>query len=235
MNHSGISIEAINHLKTKYINKTSGSKAITTFLDSKPLNQPFRDPELELLLKCHPSQIKVREIEYLYVKLRPPYLRRALYIKNKDSNDEDDVSYKSCLDALYGFYDKSKNNVHRISTAFRDTISNTKKRLFYLENHDKPCVLCGKWDGIVIHTDHYPIPFQEILDSFLIQYPEYQFSTIRVYEDKLTNCYNFEDNTLREKWVKHHDEMAEFRRLCQSCNSSGGAYGFKKNKALYKP
>ena len=68
-------------LKLKLVNLTKGIKYITSIIINKNVNIPFRDEEIELLLKQHPNEKKITDIEYLVVRIRPPFNGKALYIK----------------------------------------------------------------------------------------------------------------------------------------------------------
>ena len=233
-----MSLVTIESIKKTFKNLTNGTKHITTTITNQPINIPFRNEEIELLLKQHPNKEKITDIEYLVVKIRPPYNKKSLYVKNITDDDEQDVSYKYCLKSLYGKYSKENNNRDRIIRAFRDTIGNSKKRKFFLEtdyniddngNYIGICENCKKTDKI--HIDHYMHSFQQILDDF-IQKQSITFSKLEVYENN--NLYEFTDKKIAEDWINFHDEKAEYRVLCPSCNISLSSYGYKKTINLYK-
>lgn len=228
----------VDSIKQKYKNMTNGTKIITSIINNQQIDIPFRDEELELLLKQHPHEGKVKDIEYLVVKIRPPYNTKSLYIKNTTDNEEQDVSYKYSLKALYGKYSKETNNHDRIIRAFRDSIGNSKKRKTFFENEytiDKDgnyVGVCGNCNNTSkVHIDHYRVSFQQILDDF-IQERQIDFIHLKVYEED--NLYYFNDNALMLDWIDFHDERVEYRVLCPSCNMSLGSYGYKKSKILYK-
>jgi hypothetical protein len=233
-----MSLVTLDSIKQKFKNLTNGTKYITSIINKQPKDIPFRDEEIELLLKQHPHEGKVKDIEYLVVKIRPPYNTKSLYIKNTTDNDEQDVSYKYSLKALYGKYSKETNKHDRTIRAFRDSIGNSKKRKFFFENNISInedgdyiglCENCKKTDKI--HIDHYIVTFQQILDDF-IQERQIDFSNLEVYEED--NLYYFNDNILMQDWINFHDGKVEYRVLCPPCNMSLGSYGYKKSISLYK-
>lgn len=233
-----MTLVTIESIKKTFKNVTTGTNHITTIINNQPINVPFRNEEIELLLKQHPNKEKITDIEYLVVKIRPPYNKKSLYVKNVTDENEQDVSYKYCLKSLYGKYSKDNNNHDRIIRAFRDTIGNKKKRKFFLEtdyiidddgNYNGICDNCNKNDKI--HIDHYMFSFQQILDDF-IQRQTITFSKLKVYENN--NLYEFTDKKISEDWINFHDENAQYRVLCPSCNMSLSSYGYKKNINLYK-
>jgi hypothetical protein len=121
-----------NILQDKFKNITNGAKYITAFINTQVIDKPFHDNDIESLLTYHPNEDKIKDIEYLVVRLRPPFNGKALYIKNKSNDTEDDVSYKCCLRALFDKYNKSENNINRIMRTFRDSIYSTKRKEFFL-------------------------------------------------------------------------------------------------------
>lgn len=232
-----MSLVTIDSIKKSFKNLTNGTKAITIIINNQPINIHFRNEEIELLLKQHPNKEKITDIEYLVVKIRPPYNKKSLYVKNTSDDEEQDVSYKYCLKSLYGKYSKEDNNRDRIIRAFRDTIGNSKKRKFFLKsdynidddgNYIGLCNNCKKTDKI--HIDHYILSFQQILDEF-IQKQTITFSKLEVYEDN--NLYEFTNKKIKEDWIIFHDEKVEYRLLCPSCNMSLSSYGYKKTINLY--
>jgi hypothetical protein len=226
-------MSGIENIKKKYKNYTNGTKQITTFLNEQDLNVAFNDENIELLLKQHPNENKVQNIEYLIVRIRPPYNKRALFIKNFNASSEDDVSYKYCLRSLYGLYDSKKNNMSRILSAFRDSTFETRKiNFFYNQNisygvNNEYIGLCANCKTeSKINVDHYEIPFKKIFDDFLKNNTEVIVEYINVFENE-KKCYEFTDITLKDKWVNYHDKIATYRLLCNTCNSSLGTYGYK--------
>ncbi len=219
-----------NYLQCKFENLTKGTKYVTSFITEQQIDTPFHDNDIESLLKYHPNEDKIKDIEYLIVRIRPPFNRKALYIKNKCDDNEEDVSYKYCLRALFGKYNKDENNINCIVRAFRDAISHTKKKTYFLEYTDNNCQQCGK-ETDELHIDHYRYTFQRILDEFICV-NNISFSSIKVSEN-MNNLYEFNDDNLSTKWIYYHDNKATFKALCVRCNLTNGTYGYKKNKSLY--
>jgi hypothetical protein len=223
-------MEVKKQLQNKFGNITNGTKYVTSFINNQSINTPFRDNDIETLLTFHPNEEKIKEIEYIIVRLRPPFNGKALYIKNKYDDNEEDVSYKYCLRALFDKYNKTENNINRIMKTFRDTISNTKRKQFFLNYTGKICQQC-KNNIYTLHIDHYQYTFQQLLDEFICD-NKINFSSIKVFENS-NNLYEFEDKVLQTNWVNYHDNKAIFKALCIKCNLSNGTYGYKKNKNLY--
>lgn len=219
-------------LKKTLKNITNGKKHITNFIDNQPINTPFNDDIIRLLLTFHPNRREknVDNIEYVVVRIRPPYNHKSLYIKTKDK-PEDDISYILCLKVLYEKYDKTQHTISDITSTFRNTISNTSRQIFFFDNcvfeddnYYGICGICNKRDKPDI--DHYPIPFQQILDDFLTE-NKIIFKNIKFKE--IHNCLEFIDYELQNKWIRYHDKTAKFRVLCKYCNRSNGSNGYKKS------
>ena len=219
------------YLQQKFVNMTNGTRIVTSLINNKSIGTPFHDNDLESLLKCHPNVDKVRNIEYLVVRKRPPHYRPALYIKNEGEESEDDVSYKQCLRALFYKYSKTDNNANRITGTFRATIHNTKRKEFKLNFTSNICQQCENGIENDLHIDHYKYTFQQILDEFIGDTKIY-FHSIKVFEND-NNEYEFKDKDLQQNWVNYHDNKAVFKALCQTCNLSNGTYGYKKKSNLY--
>jgi hypothetical protein len=211
------------NLQRKFVNITKVTKHVTSLIDNQPMNMEFRDNDIESLLKCHPNEDKIRDVEYLIVRKHPRFNGKTLYIKNKDSKTEEDVSYKYCLRGLFGKYSKAENNLYRIKRAFRDAISDTKRKDLFL-NHVNTCQECGRVDQKV-HIDHYRYTFQQLLDEFISE-NVINFSSIKVFEN-IKNEFEFENNVLKNNWINYHDAKSIFKVLCRICNLSNGTYGYK--------
>lgn len=229
-----------HYLQNKFVNLTNGTKQITSFVNSQKINQPFRDNDIETLLTYHPNEEKIKDIEYLIIRIRPPFNGRALYVKNKCEETENDVSYKYCLRALFNKYSKAENNVNRIMRTFRDVIANTKKKQFFLNLKSNTCQQCETTiflqktpeDFPNLHIDHYKYTFQQILDEFVFE-TNIDLTSIKVFENN-NNEFEFEDKIFQKKWIDYHDKRAIFKALCKKCNLTNGTYGYKKHRKKYQ-
>jgi hypothetical protein len=216
-------------LKGYFKNITQGRSTITQIIQNTPFDKQFRNKEIEALLAYHPHEGKIGEIEYLIVK-RNEYNGRSLYFLNKGSVTEDDSSYVACIRNLFGKFDIQKDKMDRIITAFRDTISSTTKKTYYLEHRFDCCFECGQDYNLAV--DHFMIAFQQILDEFIAD-SNIRVSKLQVKEIR-RNIWDFVDaDELRESWIRYHDGRATFRMLCKKCNGKCGAYGYKTRTELY--
>ena len=217
--------ELKRHLK----NITQGRYTVTKIIQNMPFDKRFRNIEIEALLAYHPHEGKIGEIEYLVVKGNE-YNGRSLYFLNKGSLVEDDCSYVVCIRNLFGKFDIQKDKMSRIITAFRDAISSTAKKTYYLEHQFDVCVLCGNDDRLAV--DHFNVPFQQILDEYIVE-NGICVSKLQVKEIR-RNIWDFVDaDELRDNWIRYHDGRATFRILCKPCNGECGAYGYKTRTELY--
>ena len=203
-------------------NMTEGNKYISNLLKTYNIDEIIKNKEILTLLKYHPNKkIDIDNIEYIKLKLRPPYYKPSLFFKYKNGV-EDDLSWRLCVRNYFGKYNKSTEKLRYVHTAFRTISHFGSKQKFRLLNNENICCNC---DNITnIQTDHYPIPYKKIFNDFIEQ-ENINLSNIDIYEDE-NNCIKIRDKILSKKWLDYHDSIATYRLLCNSCNSSNGAYGF---------
>jgi len=205
---------------------SKGTKIITCYIKELKPESKFRHHLFENVLLNHPTK-KFNDIEYLQVKIRPPFMKKSLYIKCKDKEIEN-VSYKLSIQNIYGKYNPERIYKNNRLEAYRNTIYETKRKIFYHENTNNgfgKCENCNKEDKLDI--DHFKIPFSKILDDFLLLNNLDLLKTC-IYEEKTR--YKILDNEIKNKWIEYHDEKVIYKCLCKTCNCSLGDYGYKKNK-----
>lgn len=217
----------INELK----NITTSYKVITSIIKKKRVGLKFKDDETLLtLLEYHPTKnIKKSNIEYLVVRIRPPFNTLSLFYKmdNKD-HIEDDVSYRLCLQVLFKKYDKQSSMREDIMSALRSECCYGTKKTFFETNTVQECRLCQTTINIVV--DHVGITYQNILDRFLEETSNV-LESFEIYENTINNEIRLTDNNLAEEWLNFHDSLATYRFLCKTCNLRCGSYGYiSKNK-----
>lgn len=83
-------------------------------------------------------------------------------------------------------------------------------------NPNKVCVLCSSL--VKIEVDHYPTPFCEIRNTFLLNNAILeQFN----YHPKRGNyMFRKQDKIYQRKWCLYHKQNATYRYLCSKCNKS---------------
>ena len=222
-------MEETNLIKTKLRNVTNGRKYVTSIIQEQELNQHFRNEELEAILQYHPNCIEkgVSNIDYLAVRIKPPYKGRSLYLKSHDNDAEDSISYVNCIESMFDKFDQSKQDILHIIEAFCNAIHNHYKTAFlYTNTRDVDgsrygeCSRCKQ--DVKAEVDHYEMPFKSILNSFCSTYNVKIAKTNVIWEN---NTPVIEDVTIKNKWIDHHDKIVQYRILCRSCNSSMGSYG----------
>lgn len=208
---------------------TKTREHFSKLMNAQTLGQPFHHDEVRALLLHHPyHDIKIKpfgELMYLVIRHEPVYKTRCLYMKLSLLDEELDVSWRDCVSHLYGKFDKAKIHEACVVAAFRNTIWDKKQRQSYLAVDLRQCVVCQR-DDVPLSMDHYPTPFQKILDLFL-QERQLLLREIQTTSDGIQHFLT--DNVLAEQWVKHHDAIAEFRVLCTKCNSRNGSYGYRRS------
>jgi hypothetical protein len=204
--------------------KTHAQKFISNLLKTKKLNVSFQSETLKALLVHNPKQ-KINEIRSFSKRLMPPYNTPCLTVLTK-SNDVITVSWKKCIEKLYGCYNVERNKKQRILQAFREEISTSPKMMqakgFY---NIGACKGCGKIEKLQI--DHDVKPFSQILDEFLNQKKLKLLSVKINFESKPYTLYN---STLSREWIQYHDTHSTLVGLCKVCNIAKGSSGYKHKR-----
>ena len=217
-------------LKQKLKNFTNGKKYVFELLKNQKINIPFHNAEIELILQYHPDNIKknVENIEFLMIQNRPPFYDRALYIKTKNNEEIDDISYVLCLRRLFGLRDLNYQSFGFLQ-ASRDTIYNSKRMEFkkMQQECDIGCNICFSTQRLCI--DHFNVSFKQILDEF-IKNENVECQKVETVLNIKNNMFEFVDKDYESKWINFHDSRAVFRSLCRSCNSKEGSYGYRPMK-----
>ena len=218
-----------NILQLKLKNVTNGKKHITGIISKLSDNDKVANVEVLELLQDHPTKhIDIENIDYLFVKIRPPHNKLALFYKYKNSETVDDISYTLCIKALFGKYNKDEHYEKDVMTAFRNESHIGSKNQYFI-NHTtiKNNVFHGICDHCKIETsnittDHFPIPYKQIFADFVNQ-NNIILSNIEVFENGM-NEIRIKDEELAGKFRKFHDDNANYRLLCKPCNSHFGSY-----------
>lgn len=227
---------AATDLKTLLKNKTHGTKFITVHLKQKPLYEKFSsedDPLIAELLTWHPAR-KVGEpgdLDYCVMRPNTTYYTPTLHFKRKDADEEDTISYKVCVEHLFGKYDRTKYAITDRISAFRLATYDDYHRSFYNEhaNPDGTAIcsnpecgrLCGGGLPLKSNVDHYQTSFKEILAGFLEE-EGHQLSDTEIRWEGIKAF--LVDATLKSHWVAYHNARVKYRILCASCNSKFGDY-----------
>lgn len=216
-------------LKEKCKNMTNANKYIASIIQRFTCDDVVDDPVIKQLVEYHPTKhIDPNDIEYLIVRKRQPYNTISLFYKDKNTSKEDDISWKMCIRNLYGKYNGEKDKVKDTENAFRTVISKGTRTQYLLNNTSVTnahivgiCNNCNMKSN-QITVDHYLLPFMTILQTFLDE-NNIQLNEIDVFENE-RNEIELKDKKLSSMWLTYHDEKAQYRLLCKSCNSHFGSY-----------
>ena len=218
-----------NGLKKTLKNVSNGTKYMTDIIKKYNVDERVDNKELLDLLQYHPTKkIIPANIDYLIIRIRPPFNKPALFFKYRDCEIEDDISYVSCIKNLFGKYSEEKNKEENIMYAFRNESHIGTKKEFFISHTDlSDNVFYGVCDHCKIRTDnittdHFPIPFKTIFEDF-IKLENIDIIIIDVYQNE-SNEIRISNKDIAMKWRIYHDKMASYRLLCGPCNSSFGAY-----------
>lgn len=108
-------------------------------------------------------------------------------------------------------YNKHRRNVNK---AFRqecaEEISGWKDHLSEI-GHGINCPVTGvKLSRRKSEADHYPVPFQKLVDDFLAS-EGLKFEHVLTYYDKMLLRHRLADPDLTKRWQDYHKEHATFR------------------------
>lgn len=220
-------------LRKKYKNQTTAIKHITSVLSKYKKNQPIiKDDFINLceILPYHPTlQIRKENIQNLMMRIRPPYNNLSLYIQ-LTNGELVNISYRDCIKNLYGKFDTTKDQLQNITSAFRNAIADniihfkkantTRTKEGYMGTCENCNTKCS-----TLAVDHYHLSFKQLLEEFL-QREQLELSTIEILENT-RNEYILKNKDILYKWEDYHNNRADYRILCSSCNSHFGAYGYR--------
>ena len=218
-------------LKEKCSNMTQANRYIGNIIITINNEEIIEDRIIKELVKYHPTKrIDVNKVEWFKIKSRPPFNKPALFYKYKNSRNEDDISWRLCIRNLYGKYNRDEEYEKDVKTAFRnESHIGTKKQYFINNTTIKNNIFMGicnncnkKTENIT--TDHYKLSYKEIFDNF-ININNINLSNIDIFENE-DNEIRIKDEHLASKWLNYHDNNAQYRLLCSSCNSHFGSYGY---------
>jgi len=211
---------------------TQANIYISDIIKKLAIEENIEDRIIIELVKYHPTkQISVDKVEWFKIKIRAPFNKPALYYKYKNSIIEDDISWKLCIRNLYGKYNRDKEFLKAVLTSFRNESHIGTKQQYFINNTTinnnsfiGECEHC-KEIREDITTDHYPLVYKEIFDNF-IEMNNINLRNIDIYENE-NNEIRIKDGKIASKWLNYHDNKAQYRLLCSSCNSHFGSYGYK--------
>ena len=212
-------------LKEKLRNLTIGKKYITDFITRQPLDELFRNEEIEKLLEYHPTRERMSNIEHLVVRIRKPFNRRSLFVKQLHCEEELNPSYVLCIKSLFNKFDVKTNDIDDVKAGFRSAVFNNHRNSFFYSNTTNNTGECAECHQVTdVCVDHYLNPFKNILNVFLCT-KGVNMLDIKV-EKNENNLIVLCDETLKNEWITYHDSVVTYRLLCTSCNGSLGSYGY---------
>ncbi len=214
-------------IKNLLKNITKGNKYIGNILNSYKNEEIIQNNIIKELVKYHPTKkIDTNNVEWFKMLYRKPYNNLSLHYKYKNNIKIDDISWKLCIRNLFDKYNKDEEYIKDVLSAFRNEIFEGTRKKYYIENTKNNVGIC---DDCLIQTtnidiDHYPQPYKLILNKFM-EKKNINLYNINVYENNI-NMIKIEDKNLSKEWLYFHDNIAEYRLLCSSCNKKFGSYGY---------
>lgn len=95
-------------LKQLLKNVTNGRKVIAMILKEQTLGQVFNNPTITTLLEYHPTKV-TSPLTYTVMRIGE-FGSPTLFYKRGD-DDEDSISWKTCIENLFEKYSKSKHDL----------------------------------------------------------------------------------------------------------------------------
>ena len=224
----------MSYLKEKYKNMTNANKIIGNIIKNYGIGDDIlENKDIIELLQYHPTKkLHIDNIEYLKILSRPPYNKPSIFYKYKDADENDDISWKLCIQNLFGKYTTEKSYTTDVNNAFRNESHIGNKKQYFINNtrleNELFCGECSNCKIITnnITTDHYPVTYKEILDDY-IKENNITLSNVEIIENE-QNEMRIKNETIAKEWSIYHDSKSSFRLLCKSCNSHFGSYGYKQ-------
>jgi len=189
-------------------------------------NEDIDNIYIRELIKYHPTK-DLHNIKWLRMKTQKRYYNTLSLQYGTDDIEDDDISWKECIRNIFGKSNINQNKIRDVKKALRN-ISNSGTKKFYKLNNNNMCCICNKLYDIEI--DHKDIPYIKILDNFRIENNIDTLINIETYEDN-NDMLQLKDKKLEYKWLKYHDDKANYQCLCKICNIKKGS---SKYKSIYK-
>jgi hypothetical protein len=149
----------------------------------------------------------------------------VLYVRFEGMNKDRIVSWVACANGKLAKHQQTGNTDNQLNGAMRyairKQITNYKK-----EHPEQVCFLCGT--EYRIELDHYPIHFVDLKDNFIKMKQdkseppptEFKWHPKRgnfMFKDG-TKATNYYDKKWKQSWQRYHQNHAEYRYLCSTCN-----------------
>jgi hypothetical protein len=222
----------MSNLKQLCPNMTKANKYISSIINSFNEGELIENIYISELVKYHPTkEIDIYKLDWFKMKKRQPFNKLALFYKYNRNEKEDDISWKLCIRNLYGKYNRDTEYDNDVKMAFRNESHIGSKKQYFIDNtHITNDEFIGKCNNckittLKITTDHYLVPYKKIFDTF-IKDNNITLHNIDIFENDQFEI-RLKDNELSYKWLTYHDNEANYRLLCSSCNSHFGCYGYK--------
>ena len=140
-------------------NMTQANKYVSSIIKSLQEDVMIEDSAIKELILYHPTK-QLNDIEWLKMKIRPPFNRLSLTYKK--NGQEDDISWKLCVRNLYENIPQMKNTKKILNKHLGLKYTKVLKVSFFIQN-TKCCI--GLCDECKISTrditiDHYPTPYK---------------------------------------------------------------------------
>ena len=166
------------------------------------------------LIKNHPDYEEKVGCGIDYFFIQPNAMNRKTYqtmIKRLDGTTID-FSWVYCCQF------RVKSSMNNLTTAMRQAIAPDTIR-FKKSQEELICMFCNKsnLDYSEYHVDHNDPPFRTIRDNFINIEKELP-TTFKDCPKTYLAIFKDEDNEIKNKWIKYHNDNCTLQILCRECN-----------------
>jgi hypothetical protein len=208
---------SVVELKQLLKNLTSGKKVISSILSQYEIGERFSNSVINQLLLHHPEK-DTAHITHCVMRLSDYRTPMLCYCSN---DSETTISWVTCIENLFGKYDKSKKHSSNVIQAMRSAVSDqvisyrnsqTINGIGTCKNCNR---VCGYKQSLELHVDHDTKPFKHILEQFC-EANNVDINTVELMYSDL------KDLSLKRSWAEYHSNIASYQILCKPCNLSKG-------------
>jgi hypothetical protein len=207
--------------------KTAAHRKVAEHLKSYPVDMRFEDRVLCGLLQFHPNRKFSKSAVTFVLSARPPYYTKALYVEALTGGLLD-CSWSKCIENLYGKYSAEREKKAKCLNALRNDAFKSAKSKAAHETYANggECAVCKNMCRH-LDIDHDGKPFAQIVDEFM-EKNKLDMTMLKIKYRK--NAFELQQRVLKKAWRAFHDENAELKGVCHTCNCSKGSGGYKHKK-----
>jgi len=161
------------------------------------------------LLNRHPNDDKIQRMVNLKLianYMKPQFLELIVI---RDDNTEESISYNAAIKGEWATHEKN------LLTAMRSGVED--QILYFGQTNERKCVLCNSTTNL--HIDHNTTTFANLVKDFLANNNTPTPARFgKTADDTNRVAFLSSDSEFRDEWAAYHENHADLRVLCQTCN-----------------